>query len=55
MLKDVRLQDRIPAVAELQRFILCKWRSWGTAHEGEGATSQFDLPYLTPFSVAGCG
>ena len=27
----------------------------GTAHEGGGATSQLDLPSLTPLSVAGCG
>ena len=27
----------------------------GTAHDGGGATSQFDLPSLTPLSVAGCG
>ena len=33
MLK-VALQDRIPAVAELQRLILCTRRSGGTAHEG---------------------
>ena len=24
-------------------------------HEGGGATSQLDLPSLTPLSVAGCG
>ena len=27
----------------------------GTAHEGGGATSQLDLPSLTPLSIAGCG
>ena len=27
----------------------------GTAHEGEGSTSQLDLPSLTPLSVSGCG
>ena len=55
MLKVARLQDQIPAVAELHRFILRTRRSWGTAHEGGGATSQLDLPSLTPLSVAGCG
>ena len=55
MLKVARFQDRIPAVAELHRFILCTRRSGGTAHEGGGATSQLDLPSLTPLSVAGCG
>ena len=37
MLKVARLQDRIPSVAELRRFILCK-RRWGVviAHEGGG-------------------
>ena len=34
MLKVARLQDRIPAVAELHRFIICTRRSGGTAHEG---------------------
>ena len=27
----------------------------GTAHVGVGATSKFDLPSLTPLSVANCG
>ena len=36
MLKVTRLQDRIQAVAELHRFILCSRRSGGTAHEGGG-------------------
>ena len=31
-----RLQDRIPAVAEPHRFILCTRRSGGTAHDGGG-------------------
>ena len=53
MLKVATLQVRIPAVAELHRFILCTRRSGGTAHEG--ATSQLNLPSLTPLSVAGCG
>ena len=47
MLKVARLQDRIPAVPELHRFILCTRRSWGKAHEAKmrvwGATSQLDL------------
>ena len=36
MLKVARLQDRIPSAAELHRFILCTWRSIGTALEGGG-------------------
>ena len=36
MLKAARLQDRIPAVAEVHRFILSTMRSGGTAHEGGG-------------------
>ena len=36
MLKVATLQDRIPAVAELHRFILCTRRSGGTAYEGGG-------------------
>ena len=36
MLKVARLQDRIPAVAELHRFMLCTKRSRGTAHESGG-------------------
>ena len=36
MLKVARLQDLIPAVVELHRFIQCKRRSRGTAHEGGG-------------------
>ena len=55
MMKVGRLQDRIPAVADLHRCILCTRRSGGTAHEGGGAISQLDLPSLTPLSVAGCG
>ena len=27
----------------------------GVVHEGGGATSELDLPSLTPFSIAGCG
>ena len=36
MLKVARLQDRIPCVAALHRFLLCTRRSGGTAHEGGG-------------------
>ena len=32
-----------------------RMRSGGAAHEGGGATSQLNLPSLTPMSVAGCG
>ena len=46
---DVRVSLR------LHWFILCTWRSGGTAHEGGGCTSQLDLPSLTSLSVAGCG
>ena len=55
MLKVARLQDRIPAVAELHQFTLHKGNSGSTAHEGGGATSQLDLPFRTPLSVAYCG
>ena len=36
MLKLAMLQDRIPAVAEQRRFILCTRRSGGSANEGGG-------------------
>ena len=36
MLKVARLEDRIPAVAEMHRFILSTRRSGGTAHKGGG-------------------
>ena len=36
MLEVARLQDRIPAVAELHRFIICTRRLGGTANEGGG-------------------
>ena len=36
MLKVARLQDRIPAVAELHRFILCTRSLGGTVREGGG-------------------
>ena len=53
--KVARLQERIPAGAELYRFILCTRRSWGTAMRVGGATSQLDTPSLTSLSVAGFG
>ena len=55
MLKVAKLQDRITAVGELHRFILCTRRSVGTAMRVGGATSQLDLPSLMPLPVAGCG
>ena len=36
-------------------IVIITRRSGGTVHEGEGATSQLDLPFLTPLSVADCG
>ena len=51
----LKLQDRFAVELRLHRFILCTRRAGGTAHEGGGATSQVDLPSLTPLSVAGCG
>ena len=51
----LKLQDRFPVELRLHRFKLCMRLSGGTAHEGGGATSQLDLPSLTPLSVAGCG
>ena len=51
----LKLQGRFPVKLRLHRFILCTRPSEGTAHEGGGATSQLDLPSLTPLSVAGCG
>ena len=55
MLLVARLQDRIPAVAELQRFVLYIRRSGDTAREGGGATTQLNLPSQSPVSVAACG
>ena len=55
MLKVAELQDQIPAVAKLHRSILCTRRSGGTAQKDGGVLCQFDLPSLTPLSVAGCG
>ena len=39
----------------IYRFILCTRDSGGSVHEGGSATSQLDLLFLTPLSVAGCG
>ena len=57
MLKVARLQDRIPAVAELHQFIqlYARGAQGGLPMRVGGATSQLDLPTLTPLSVAGCG
>ena len=43
MLKVARVQNRFPAVAELHQFMLRTRCSGGSAHEGEGTTSQLDL------------
>ena len=51
----LKLQDRFPVELRLHRFILCTRRSGGTAHEGGGATSRLNLPFLMPLSVPGCG
>ena len=51
----LKLQDRFPVELRLHRFKQCKRRSGGTVHEGGGATSQLDLPSMTPLSLAGCG
>ena len=56
MLKVTRLKDRIPAVAELHRLYYAPGaQAWALPMRVGGATSQLDLPSLTPFSVAGCG
>ena len=44
---------RVDSRLRLRRFILCTRHSGSTAHEGEGATSQLNLPSLTSLSVAG--
>ena len=51
----LKLQDRFPVELRMHRLILFTRLSGGTAHEGGGATSELDLPSLTPFSVAGSG
>ena len=55
MLKVARLQDRIPAVAELHRFIYARCHQGVLPMGVGGATSQLDQPSATPLSVAGCG
>ena len=56
MLKLARLQDRIPAVAELHRFILCTRRLGSTAHEGGGCDQSIGSTVSDAIlNVAGCG
>ena len=56
MLKVARLHGRIPAVAELYRFILQARGAQGVLPMRVGsATSQLDLPSLTLLYVPGCG
>ena len=43
MLKVASMQERIPAVAELHRYILCTRRSRGTANEEGGGSSHLNL------------
>ena len=50
----LRFVPRIYTVEYVELTGYCK-DGFGTAHEGGGATSQLDLPFLTPLSVAGCG
>ena len=50
------LQDRFPVELRLHRFILCTRGAQGVLPmRVGGATSQLDLPSLTPLTVAGCG
>ena len=49
-----KVDSRLRYVKNVPIYI-CTRRSGGTAHEDGGATSQLDLPSLTPLSVAGCG
>ena len=51
----LKLQDRFPVELRLHRFILCTRSSGGTSNESGGATSQLDLPCLTPLFVPGFG
>ena len=61
MLKVARLQNRIPAVAELHRFILCTRPSRSTAHEGGecnqsiGSTVSDAIVRSWLWSTAACG
>ena len=43
------------AVAELHRFILAQGAQGVQPMRVGGATTQLDLPSLTPLSIAGCG
>ena len=52
----LKLQDRFPVELRLNRFILYARGAQGVLPTRVGgATSQFNLPSLTPLSVAGCG
>ena len=55
MVKVGRLQDRIPALAELQVFNYARGAQGVLPIGAGGATSQLDLPSLTLLSVAACG
>ena len=56
MLKDATLQDRINRGCGGAAPIYTMHEALrGTAMRVGGATSQFDLPSLTPLSIAGCG
>ena len=54
MLNVARLQDRIPAVAELHRFIQCMRHAGGTAHEGGGCDQSIGST-VSEAIVHGCG
>ena len=51
----LKLQDRFPVELRLHRFILLTRRSGLLPIRVGGATSQLDLPSLTPLSVPDCG
>ena len=53
--KVARLQDRIPAVAELHRFILCTRCSGGTAHEGGGCDQSIGSTICDAIVRSCCG
>ena len=55
MRKVARLQDRIPAVAELPDLYYARGAQGVLPMSLGGATSQLDLPSLTPLSVTDCG
>ena len=55
MLKVARLQDRIPAVAQLPDLYYARGAQGLLPNRVGGATSQLDLPSLTSLSGAGCG